>query len=76
MIGSARLARPEPGYWNHVRPVSQERCMIKVFGTPPTRALRVLWMLEEMGLEYEICPVDFARRHDDAEFLEARAFPT
>ena len=50
--------------------------MITVFGTPPTRALRVLWMLEEMGLEYEICPVDFARRHDDAEFLEARAFPT
>jgi glutathione S-transferase len=45
--------------------------MITVFGTPPTRALRVLWMLEEMGLEYEIRPVDFARRHDDAEFLEA-----
>ena len=50
--------------------------MITVFGTPPTRALRVLWMLEEMGLEYEIRPVDFARRHDDAEFLEARALPT
>ena len=45
--------------------------MITVFGTPPTRALRVLWMLEEMGLEYEIRPVDFARRNDDAEFLEA-----
>ena len=45
--------------------------MITVFGTPPTRALRVLWMLEEMGLAYEIRLVDFAQRHDDAEFLEA-----
>jgi hypothetical protein len=31
----------------------------------------MLWMLEEMGLEDEIRPLDFARRHDDAEFLEA-----
>ena len=37
----------------------------------PTRALRVLWMLEEMGLDYEIHPVDFARRLDDAEFIAA-----
>ena len=35
------------------------------------RAHRMLWMLEEMGLEDEIRPLDFARRHDDAEFLEA-----
>jgi hypothetical protein len=37
----------------------------------PTRALRVLWMLEEMGLDYEIRPVDFGRRLDDAEFIAA-----
>ena len=44
--------------------------MITVYGTPPTRALRVIWLLEEMGLDYAIRPVDFARRSEDAEFLE------
>jgi glutathione S-transferase len=45
--------------------------MITVYGAPPTRALRVIWMLEEMGLEYKIRPVDFAKRFEDAEFLAA-----
>ena len=43
--------------------------MIKVFGAPPSRAMRVVWMLEEMGLDYEIRPVDFANRFKDKEFL-------
>jgi len=43
--------------------------MITVYGAPPTRALRVLWMLEEMGLPYKVRTVDFPNRHQDAEFM-------
>jgi glutathione S-transferase len=43
--------------------------MITVFGAPPTRAMRVVWMLEEMGLDYEIRLVDFPNRFKDKEFL-------
>ncbi|MGI9464874.1 MAG: glutathione S-transferase N-terminal domain-containing protein, partial [Aestuariivirgaceae bacterium] len=38
--------------------------MYKLIGSPKTRALRVLWMLEELGLEYELDPV--APRSDEA----------
>jgi hypothetical protein len=31
--------------------------MITVFHAPRTRSLRVLWMLEEMGLPYQVRPV-------------------
>lgn len=34
---------------------------MKLYGTPPTRALRVIWLLNELGLEYERCPVDFMK---------------
>lgn len=36
--------------------------MYKLIGSLPTRAFRVLWMLEELGLEYEL---DQARAHSD-----------
>nr|WP_284500368.1 glutathione S-transferase family protein [Microbulbifer sp. GX H0434] len=42
--------------------------MIKLYGTPPTRVLRVIWLLNELGLEYEIHPVDLLKgeaRRDD-----------
>jgi len=32
--------------------------MLKLYGTPPTRALRVIWLLNELGLKYEMIPVD------------------
>ena len=35
--------------------------MIKLYGAPPTRALRVIWLLNELGLEYELHPVDLLK---------------
>jgi glutathione S-transferase len=32
--------------------------MLKLYGAPPTRALRAIWLLNELDLEYEIHPVD------------------
>lgn len=31
---------------------------MKLYGTPPTRVLRAMWLLNELGLEYELFPVD------------------
>ena len=45
--------------------------MVIIYGVPPTRSLRVVWMLEEMELPYEVRPVDFGKRLEDTEFLEA-----
>jgi len=45
--------------------------MITVYGTPPSRSMRVIWMLEEMGLPYTVRSVDFEKRLDDAGFVEA-----
>lgn len=35
--------------------------MIKLYGTPPTRALRAIWLLNELGLEYELLPVSILK---------------
>jgi glutathione S-transferase len=43
--------------------------MITIYGAPPTRALRVCWMLEELNLPYEIRSVNFQTRFEDKEFM-------
>jgi glutathione S-transferase len=40
--------------------------MITVFGAPPSRAVRVIWMLEEMDLPYEVRPLSFSGLRADA----------
>jgi glutathione S-transferase len=44
---------------------------IVLYGKPPTRAVRVAWMLEEMGLPYGVRQVDFRHRDSDPEFMAA-----
>ena len=34
--------------------------MLKIYHTPGTRAYRVIWTCEELGVPYEIVPVDFS----------------
>jgi glutathione S-transferase/3-isopropylmalate dehydratase len=43
--------------------------MITVFGGSTSRSLRVVWLMEEMGLSYRIRPVDMLAEAEDAEFL-------
>ncbi len=42
--------------------------MLKLYGNPPTRALRVIWLLNELGLEYETHTINLLQgeaRKDD-----------
>ena len=34
--------------------------MLRLYGTPQTRTFRPLWMLEELGIPYELVKADFA----------------
>lgn len=44
--------------------------MLKLYGTPPTRALRAMWLLNELGLEYEQVTIDLPHgEHRRAAFL-------
>ncbi|HWA88685.1 MAG TPA: glutathione S-transferase family protein [Rhizomicrobium sp.] len=43
--------------------------MITIYGTAPTRSFRVIWALEELGLPYQVRPVDLRTRMQDAEFI-------
>lgn len=44
--------------------------MLKLFHTPTTRSLRVVWLLEELGLPYEIVRLKFPPRVNDKSFLD------
>ena len=44
--------------------------MITVYGAWPTRAFRVAWALEELGLDYQIHPIDWRQQPPDDEFLK------
>lgn len=44
--------------------------MIKLYGAPNTRAVRALWVLEELGLDYEYTVIDLlSGEGQSAEFL-------
>jgi len=42
---------------------------LKIYGTPGSRTVRVLWMAEELGLDFENIPVHFAGEAQKPEFL-------
>src|SRR5262249_50447415 len=37
----------------------RDRAMLKIYHTPPTRSVRIVWLCEEMGLPYETVAVPF-----------------
>ncbi|MEO8602289.1 MAG: glutathione S-transferase family protein [bacterium] len=43
--------------------------MIKLYGVPQSRAIRPIWMLHELGLEFENVPTHLSNTHT-AEFLK------
>ncbi len=44
--------------------------MLTLYGTPPTRVLHVIWLLNELGLEYEQVPVYLMKgQHYQPDFL-------
>lgn len=45
--------------------------MITVFGGQTSRSIRVVWLLEEMGLPYRVRQVDMLSPEPDTEFLAA-----
>ena len=48
--------------------------MMKLYGFGPTRTLRALWGLKELGLKYEFIPVNLiAGEHRRPEFLAPRS---
>ena len=42
---------------------------VTLYGTGQSRAIRTLWMLEELGIEYEHRPIDFQTIPRSLSFL-------
>ncbi len=42
--------------------------MIKLYGVAASRALRCLWMLEEVGVDYELVPTNFTEDNKTPEY--------
>src|SRR5215467_12719043 len=51
-------------------PCVQESTMLQLFGNPRSRAMRCLWMLEEMGQPYQL--IEKSTRADDLQSAEYR----
>ena len=49
--------------------------MYTLIGTPKARPFRVLWILEELGLEYEILPLSASDKEAIAEFNPTGKIP-
>ncbi len=45
--------------------------MLKLYGAPPTRALRVLWLLNELGLKYEMISLDMLKGEHKTDTFRA-----
>jgi glutathione S-transferase len=45
--------------------------MMKLYGTPPTRLIRALWLVNELGIDCELIPVDMARGEHASRALRA-----
>ena len=43
--------------------------MITLYGTPASRTFRCLWMLKELGLEFEHVPTNFAGENKQPDYL-------
>lgn len=44
--------------------------MIEIYGTPKSRAFRVYWVMEELGLTYKSIPITPGKESHSAEFLK------
>lgn len=47
----------------------RESMSITIYGQSGSRALRALWMAEELGIDYEHVPTTFAKQAKEADFL-------
>ncbi|HZD28223.1 MAG TPA: glutathione S-transferase N-terminal domain-containing protein, partial [Xanthobacteraceae bacterium] len=51
-----------------MRPTPRRRMMLQLYGNPRSRAMRCLWMLEEMGEPYRL--IEKSTRADDLQSTE------